>query len=82
MPMTPQQRDDRRFYAELTVTMLRALAMLSVLVYLVVAIASMERRSARESLTHDAMMKQHLDALKELETSRHEHRALWQRMAR
>ena len=82
MPLTPQQRDDRRFYAELTTTLVRTLLMLGVLIYLVVAIVGMERRSARESLAHDAMMKQHLDALKELETSRNEHRALWQRMAR
>lgn len=82
MPLTPQQRDDRRFYAELTVTIVRALAMLGVLVYLIVAIVSMETRTTRLLQDHDAMFKQHLDALKELETSRHEHRAIWQRLAR
>ena len=82
MPLTPQQRDDRRFYAELTTTLVRTLLMLGVLIYLIVALVALERRSARESLAHDAMLKQHLDALKELETSRQEHRALWQRLAR
>ena len=82
MPLTPQQRDDRRFYAELTVILFRSLMFLGMLIYLVVAIADLHTAQVRAGIAHDAMMKQHLDALKELEPSRNEHRALWQRMAR
>jgi hypothetical protein len=82
MPLTPQQRDDRRFYAELTVILLRSLMFLGMLIYLVLAIVDLHTTAVRAGIAHDAMMKQHLDALKELDTSRHEHRAIWQRLAR
>jgi hypothetical protein len=80
--LTPPRREALRFYTELTATLLRSLVLVAAVIYLVVALTSLETRSARVLADHDAMLKQHLEALKELEQSRQDHRALWQRLGR
>ena len=75
-------RDRLDFLGALTWHISRVVALIIVTASLVSFLHGLEVRGERAMKEHEAVLKQQLEALKELETSRNDHRAIWQRLTR
>ena len=75
-------RSDLDFYGALVWYLARPLALLIATAALVSFLHGLETRGEQAMKEHQAVLQRQLEQLKDLEQSRHDHRAIWQRLTR